>query len=97
MTQPALHSTPAVRAVLVEQIRAVALTLRLPAIAHRCVVEMKYRDSVPALLRRLVEDCALDPTAVSKYRLSVAALGLAEAESASLAGSGLEFASTRYS
>ena len=33
MTQPALHSTPAGRAVLVEQIRAVALALRLPAIA----------------------------------------------------------------
>ena len=33
MTQPALHSTPSARAVLVEQIRAVALALRLPAIA----------------------------------------------------------------
>ena len=33
MTQPALHSTPAARGVLVDQIRAVALALRLPAIA----------------------------------------------------------------
>jgi hypothetical protein len=33
MTQPTLHSTPPARAVLVEQIRAVALVLRLPAIA----------------------------------------------------------------
>ena len=33
MTQPALHSTPSARAVLVEQIRTVALALRIPAIA----------------------------------------------------------------
>ena len=33
MTQPTLHSTPAARNVLVEQIRAVALTLRMPAVA----------------------------------------------------------------
>ncbi len=41
------------------------------------VLELKYRDHVPALFRRLVEDVGLAPVKMSKYRVSVDALGLA--------------------
>ncbi|MGE0592234.1 MAG: polyphosphate polymerase domain-containing protein [Vicinamibacterales bacterium] len=42
------------------------------------VLELKYRDHVPALFRRLVEDVGLAPVKMSKYRVSVDALRLAE-------------------
>jgi hypothetical protein len=51
----------------------------VPTLDQQCVVELKYLDIPPALLRRLVEEFTLEPKPVSKYRLSVEALGLANA------------------
>ncbi|HET9220733.1 MAG TPA: polyphosphate polymerase domain-containing protein [Terriglobia bacterium] len=42
----------------------------------REVLELKYRVHVPPLFKRLIEKFNLEPRAISKYRMSVAALGL---------------------
>lgn len=47
-----------------------------PALEHHCVLEVKYRASMPALLKQLAERFALTPQPVSKYRLSIETLGL---------------------
>ena len=57
-----------------------AMRTGLP-VEQRCVLEVKYAAQAPALLRRFIEDFQLQPQPVSKYRLSVQALGLAESES----------------
>jgi hypothetical protein len=49
----------------------VAGTTALPG---RCIVEMKYRGEMPSVLRCIVEQFALEPTAVSKYRAAIVAL-----------------------
>jgi hypothetical protein len=46
---------------------------------RQCVVEIKYVQVLPAVLKHLVEEFKLQPKPVSKYRLSVEALGLASA------------------
>ena len=46
----------------------------VPVLETRAIVEMKYRAVLPAVLRHLVEEFALEPTSVSKYRLSLEAL-----------------------
>ena len=46
-----------------------------PVIEHQAIVEMKYRRTLPAILRRGVEMFRLTPVAISKYRLGFDALG----------------------
>lgn len=48
----------------------------------RAVLELKYRDRLPAIFRRLVEDFGLQPRTASKYRLGMTALGTAPAADA---------------
>jgi hypothetical protein len=43
---------------------------------NRIVIELKYRWAMPLLFKQLVEDFALNPHPVSKYRLAAVALGL---------------------
>ena len=50
----------------------------LPVLSTHTIVEMKYRAVLPAVLRHLVEEFALEPTSVSKYRLSLDALRRAD-------------------
>lgn len=45
-----------------------------PVLETQAILEMKFRHDLPALLKRLVEEFALDPLSVSKYRLSLEAL-----------------------
>ena len=50
-----------------------------PAIAlleGSMVLELKYRDTVPAIFRQLIEEFTLTPRRSSKYRTAVQALGL---------------------
>jgi hypothetical protein len=51
----------------------------VPTLDRQCVVELKYERTPPALLKRLVEEFALQPKAMSKYRAAVEALGLTTA------------------
>jgi hypothetical protein len=60
-----------------------------PVLPDRTVLELKFRVEMPAVFKHLVEEFALQPQAISKYRLAVPALGLADAES-SLAASSAE-------
>lgn len=46
----------------------------LAASPGRHILELKYRGRLPALFRRLVQDLALTPDVVSKYRLATEAL-----------------------
>jgi hypothetical protein len=46
-----------------------------PALVGQQIVELKYIVAMPAVFKRLVETFSLEPMTVSKYRLSVAALG----------------------
>ena len=39
------------------------------------ILELKFKSHVPALFKRVVEDCNLRPQTASKYRLGMAALG----------------------
>jgi hypothetical protein len=39
------------------------------------IVEMKFRSTMPAVFKRLIEELKLSPTTVSKYRLGMMALG----------------------
>lgn len=48
-----------------------------PILDDRMILELKYRGTMPALFRRLVEEFALTPQVASKYRLGRAALGVA--------------------
>jgi hypothetical protein len=49
----------------------------IPVIGDRAVLELKYRHHLPAIFKRLIAEFALEPTRSSKYRLGMAALGLA--------------------
>ena len=40
------------------------------------IIELKYRCEMPVLFKRLVEEFALNPQPISKYRLAAVALGL---------------------
>lgn len=48
-----------------------------PILDGRMILELKYRGPLPAIFRRLVDEFALTPQAVSKYRIGCAALGAA--------------------
>ncbi len=47
----------------------------IPILTDRMVLELKYSARVPALFRQLIEEFGLTPTAASKYRFAVEALG----------------------
>lgn len=46
-----------------------------PILDGRQILEMKFRTAMPVLFKRLIEELALAPATVSKYRLGMAALG----------------------
>jgi hypothetical protein len=46
-----------------------------PVVGDRMILELKYRQHVPALFKQLVETFALEPQPASKYRLGITALG----------------------
>lgn len=54
-----------------------------PVLIDRVILELKFRVEMPLVFKELVEEFALDPSSLSKFRLSMAALGLAT-ESASV-------------
>ena len=68
----------AVQARPAEELRF-AMAPGVPALERQCILEFKYRQSPPALLKQLVAQFTLEPQPVSKYRLSVEALGLVNA------------------
>jgi len=45
-----------------------------PVLDGHLILELKYRVEIPGLFKQLVEEFALEPLAVSKYRLSLEAL-----------------------
>jgi hypothetical protein len=51
-----------------------------PVLPDRTVLELKFRVEMPAVFKHLVEEFALQPEAISKYRLAVPAIGLAGAD-----------------
>jgi hypothetical protein len=71
---------------LVNSERRFLMTRGTPVLSSHAIVEMKFRDAPPALLRRLIQDFRLDPAAVSKYRLVMTALGLAHDAATEAAG-----------
>jgi hypothetical protein len=44
------------------------------SLTDNSIIEMKFRAVMPALLKQLVEEFALQPAKVSKYRLAVEAV-----------------------
>jgi hypothetical protein len=55
----------------------------IPLLPDALILELKFRDSMPALFKGLIEDLKLQPARASKYRLGLAALspaGLGEHE-----------------
>jgi hypothetical protein len=69
------------RLTLDQGIEAVAITTPrfsadegLPVLGERFILELKFRSHVPAVFKQLIEEFALTPHAVSKYRLGQAAL-----------------------
>jgi len=46
----------------------------VPVLETHTIIEMKYRAELPGILRHLIEEFALQPSPVSKYRLSLDAL-----------------------
>jgi hypothetical protein len=78
-------STPdgAVRLTLDDNITAVASDVLVfqshpgtSLLDGRCIVELKYRDRVPAIVREIVDAFALSPERWSKYRAAAQTLGL---------------------
>lgn len=53
-----------------------------PVLTDRVILEMKYRMEMPAVFKAVVEEFRLSPGPVSKYRLSMAALGLVPVQDA---------------
>lgn len=58
----------------------------IPVLAEQHIVELKFLVAMPALFKRLIETFGLAPMTVSKYRLSVAGLGLAPDAAPTTAG-----------
>ena len=48
----------------------------LPLARIRAVVKLTYRQQIPSVFKRLIEEFALSPKSASKYRLAVETLGL---------------------
>ena len=48
---------------------------------NQIILELKFRCEIPVLFKYLVEEFALNPQPVSKYRLAATALGLVEIQS----------------
>lgn len=67
------------RQIIATPINTVAFTSHagVEVLPGREVLELKYRVHVPPLFKRLIEKFNLEPRAISKYRMGVAALGLA--------------------
>jgi len=63
-----------IRAIDVDGV-AFSATEGKPALEGQVVVELKFRDRVPAIFRHFIEEFALEPAAASKYRFSLEALG----------------------
>lgn len=53
-----------------------------PLLDQAWILELKYRHALPAVFKRLITELAPAPQRVSKYRLAVTTLGLAEPASA---------------
>jgi hypothetical protein len=51
----------------------------VPILCQRVLLELKYRRHLPALFKGLMQDFALTPGPLSKYRLAITALGRAPA------------------
>lgn len=54
----------------------------LPLIQDKCIVEVKYRVELPAIIRRFAETFKLEAVAVSKYRIGLKELDYAPATDA---------------
>jgi hypothetical protein len=54
----------------------------LPLIQDKCIVEVKYRVELPAIIRRFAETFKLGAVAVSKYRIGLRELDYAPATAA---------------
>lgn len=52
----------------------------VPLLTDQVLLELKYRRHLPGLFKGLMQDFGLTPRPLSKYRLSVQALGLAAAD-----------------
>lgn len=48
----------------------------IPLLPDRCILELKFRQEMPHLFKSFIEQLALTPQPVSKYRLSIQAFGL---------------------
>jgi hypothetical protein len=61
-------------------IDAIAFTQRegVQVLPDQAILELKYRGTLPDLFDRLVEEFQLKPRTLSKYRLSIRALGLTD-------------------
>jgi hypothetical protein len=59
----------------------------LPILENHAILELKYRVQMPGLFKLLVEEFALNPQAISKYRLAAPALGLVKSPAAQPAAS----------
>jgi hypothetical protein len=46
-----------------------------PLLTDQCILEMKYRTTLPNLFREILDQLGVQPQAVSKYRLSVRTFG----------------------
>jgi hypothetical protein len=59
---------------------------RVSMLSDKTIVEMKFTTRMPAAFRRLVEDFALEPARVSKFRLGIEGSGLVSSGSESRSG-----------
>lgn len=50
----------------------------MPVLKGHAILELKYQRSLPAAFKQLISDLGIKAQSVSKYRLSISALGLAE-------------------
>ena len=53
-------------------------TSTVPLSEKNPILELKFRNEMPALFHKLVKEFSLSPAPVSKYRLGVAALGISD-------------------
>jgi hypothetical protein len=66
-----------IRSVLTAACNVLDPTAWTPLLTEQCILELKFRETLPALFKMLIEELSLIPQAVSKYRLSIQAFGLA--------------------
>lgn len=77
-----------VHAIPASEVKLHSMSDTRPLLESEMIIEVKYRLELPPLVKRVIEEFALNPTKCSKYRLAAQRLGLVPGVEGSASGNG---------